>query len=166
MRSGFKRSDRVAAELRREIGSLVHQAVRDGLLPQISVSDVEITRDLAYATVWFTALRNADAQPAEAMLKEQMRELRMQLARRVRLRITPELRFRYDPSMEQGERIEELLRDAGASDRADDVVGDDADIDSESGAASGPASSPAASSDEPTPTPAPDSGDDGPEGSR
>lgn len=125
MRGGFKRSDRVAAELRREVGSLVHQAVRDGLLPQVSVSDVEITRDLAYATVWFTALRNADAQPAEAMFKDLSRELRMQLARRLRLRITPELRFRYDPSMEQGERIEELLRT-----RADDGAG------AESGAAS------------------------------
>lgn len=127
MRGGFKRSDRVAAELRREVGGLVHQATRDGLLPQISVSDVEITRDLAYATVWFTALRNADAQPAEAMLKDMAREFRMQLARRLRLRITPELRFRYDPSMEQGERIEELLRagaDAGPGTDADANAGD------------------------------------------
>lgn len=125
MRGGFKRSDRVAAELRREVGGLVHQAVRDGLLPQVSVSDVEITRDLAYATVWFTALRNADAQPAEAMLKDMARELRMQLARRLRLRFTPELRFRYDPSMEQGERIEELLRrdPAGPAAAPDDAGG-------------------------------------------
>lgn len=111
----FKRTDRVAAELRREIGLLVHQAVRDALLPQISVSDVEVTRDLAHATVWFTALNSADAGPAEALLKQSARDLRMQLASRLRLRATPELRFRYDTSVDQGERIEQLLRDGRRS---------------------------------------------------
>lgn len=112
-RSSFKRTDRVAAELRREVGTLVHQAVRDALLPEISVSDVEVTRDFAHATIYFTALDNAAAQPATAMLKEMARELRMQLAQRLRLRNTPELHFRYDSSVEQGERIEQLLRQSG-----------------------------------------------------
>jgi ribosome-binding factor A len=53
----FKRTDRVGAELRREIGLLVHAAVRDHGLPSVSVSDVEVTRDLDWATVWVTALQ-------------------------------------------------------------------------------------------------------------
>ena len=52
----FKRTDRVGAELRRELGLLVHAAVRDHALPSVSVSDVEITRDMEWATVWITAL--------------------------------------------------------------------------------------------------------------
>lgn len=112
-RTPFKRTDRVAAELRREVGLLVHQAVRDALLPELSVSDVEVTRDFSHATVYFTVLDNDSAGPALAMLKELGREFRMQLARRLRLRTTPELHFRYDTSVEQGERIDHLLRQAG-----------------------------------------------------
>lgn len=119
-RTPFKRTDRVAAELRREVGLLVHQAVRDALLPELSVSDVEVTRDFSHATVYFTVLDNASAGPALAMLKELGREFRMQLARRLRLRTTPELHFRYDTSVEQGERIDHLLRQAGVTPAADD----------------------------------------------
>ena len=111
-RTPFKRTDRVSAELRREVGMLVHQAVRDALLPEISVSDVEVTRDFSHATVYFTVLDNDSAAPAQAMLKEMAREMRMQLAKRLRLRNTPELHFRYDYSVEQGERIEKLLRES------------------------------------------------------
>lgn len=125
-RSSFKRTDRVGAELRREVGLLVHQAVRDVLLPEISVSDVEVTRDFAHATVYFTALDNAAAEPALAMLKELARDMRRQLAQRLRLRITPELHFRYDRSVEEGERIERLLREAGlGNDPAPAEGGDD-----------------------------------------
>lgn len=113
-RASFKRTDRVAAELRRELGTLVHHAVRDSLLPEISVSDVEVTRDFSHATVYFTALDNAAAEPAQALLKEMARELRRQLAARLRLRNTPELHFRYDNSVERGERIEQLLRESAA----------------------------------------------------
>jgi ribosome-binding factor A len=109
-RTSFKRTDRVGAELRREVGTLVHMAVKDGLLPDISVSDVEVTRDFSHATVYFTTLDNDAAAPAQKLLKEFAKEFRMQLAKRLRLRNTPELHFRYDDSVEKGERIEHLLR--------------------------------------------------------
>jgi ribosome-binding factor A len=115
-RTSFKRTDRVGAELRRELGVLVHQAVRDALLPQVSVSDVEVTRDFAHATVYFTVLDNDAAGPALAMLKQIGWELRKELASRLRLRTTPELHFKYDSSVEQGERIERLLRQSGVAD--------------------------------------------------
>ena len=52
----FHRTDRVSAQLRRELGTLVHVAVREHGLPSVSVSDVEVTRDLAHAKVFVTAL--------------------------------------------------------------------------------------------------------------
>src|SRR3546814_2885738 len=61
----FYRSDRVSAQLRRELGTLVHQAVREHGLPSVSVSDVEVTRDLAHAKVFVTALQ--PERSAEAM---------------------------------------------------------------------------------------------------
>ncbi|WP_448097987.1 30S ribosome-binding factor RbfA [Luteibacter yeojuensis] len=107
----FKRTDRVSAELRREIGLLVHAAVRDHALPSVSVSDVEVTRDLDWATVWVTALMPEQSAVAVKALKELAPEFRRALSRSMRLRRVPELKFKYDESVDTGERIERLLRE-------------------------------------------------------
>lgn len=109
----FKRTDRVGAELRRELGLLVHAAVRDHALPSVSVSDVEVTRDLDFATVWVTALQAERAKEAVKALNELAIEFRRTLSRSMRLRRVPELRFKYDDSVDKSERIERLLRDSG-----------------------------------------------------
>lgn len=123
----FKRTDRVGAELRRELGLLVHAAVRDHALPSVSVSDVEITRDMDWATVWITALQAEQAPEALKALKDLTGEFRRSLARGMRLRRVPELRFKYDDSVDKGERIESLLRDDASLARPDqDAAGDEA----------------------------------------
>ena len=109
----FKRTDRVSAELRRELGSLVHAAVRDHGLPSVSVSDVEVTRDLDWATVWITALRPEDSKEAMSALKDMAKEFRRELSKGSRMRRVPELRFKYDESVDLGERVERLLRESG-----------------------------------------------------
>jgi ribosome-binding factor A len=117
----FKRTDRVGAELRRELGLLVHAAVRDHALPSVSVSDVEVTRDMEWATVWITALQAEQASTALHALKELAGEFRRALSRSMRLRRVPELRFKYDDSVDKGERIDHLLRsDEPPADRADE----------------------------------------------
>lgn len=117
----FHRTDRVNAELRRELGTLVHELVRDHALPQASVSDVEVTRDLDVATVWVTALQPEKSAEVVKALKGMAKELRRELSRGSRMRRVPELRFKYDDSVDKGERIESLLRDSGppAADRED-----------------------------------------------
>lgn len=109
----FKRTDRVGAELRRELGLLVHAAVRDHALPSVSVADVEVTRDLDFATVWVTALQAERAKEAVKALNELAIEFRRALSRSMRLRRVPELRFKYDDSVDKSERIDRLLRDSG-----------------------------------------------------
>lgn len=106
----FHRTDRVSAQLRRELGTLVHEAVREHRLPSVSVSDVEVTRDLAHAKVFVTALMPEKSAEAVKGLKELAREIRMQLARAMKLRHVPELHFHYDDSVDRGERIDNLLR--------------------------------------------------------
>lgn len=108
----FKRTDRIGAELRRELGLLVHAAVRDHGLPSVSVSDVEITRDLDWATVWVTAMLPEQGLPAVKALNGISHEIRHSLARSgMRMRRVPELKFKYDDSVDKGERIELLLRE-------------------------------------------------------
>ncbi|HEX7340346.1 MAG TPA: 30S ribosome-binding factor RbfA [Rhodanobacteraceae bacterium] len=107
----FKRIDRINAQMRRELGQIVHQAVRDEGLPLVSVCDVETTKDLDVATVWVTTLDPAAATEAVKALREMAPELRYELAHAMRLRRVPELRFKYDDSIDKGERIDSLLRD-------------------------------------------------------
>jgi ribosome-binding factor A len=76
------------------------------------VSDVEVTRDMAHAKVFVTALQPERAREAIKALKALAPELRHQLAQAVKMRHVPELHFHYDESLDRGERIDQLLRDA------------------------------------------------------
>ena len=107
----FHRTDRVSAQLRRDLGQIVHQAVREHGLPSVSVSDVEISRDMAHAKVFVTALLPDQAPEAIKGLKALAPELRFQLAKAVRMRHVPELHFHYDDSVDRGERIDALLKE-------------------------------------------------------
>lgn len=110
-RKSFHRTDRVSAQMRRDLGTLVHEAVRELGLPSVSVSDVEVTRDLAHAKVFVTALQAERSAEAVKGLQEHAKEIRYQLAQAMKLRHVPELHFQYDDSVDRGERIDLLLRD-------------------------------------------------------
>ena len=109
----FHRTDRVSAQLRRELGTLVREAVSEHGLPSVSVSDVEVTRDMAHAKVFVTALQSERADEAMKGLKAVTHEIRFRLAKAVKMRHVPELHFEYDDSVDRGERIDNLLRDLG-----------------------------------------------------
>ena len=134
MKKTFHRTDRVSAQLRRELGAIVHAMVREHGLPSVSVSDVEVTRDLAHAKVFFTALQQERAKEALTGLRALVPEIRHELSRAVRMRHTPELHFVYDDSVDSGERIDTLLREIGDSDDVQDGADEDGDA---SGSASG-----------------------------
>ena len=121
----FYRSDRVSAQLRRELGTIVHEAVREHALPSVSVSDVEVTRDLAHAKIFVTVLQPEKAKETVKALKALAPEIRYQLARAVKMRHVPELHFHYDDSVDKGERIDQLLREPTPS-PDDDQPGDEA----------------------------------------
>ena len=110
-RKSFHRTDRVSAQMRRDLGTIVHEAVRELGLPSVSVSDVEVTRDLAHAKVFVTALQSEKSAEAVKGLKAHAKEIRFQLAHAMKLRHVPELHFEYDDSVDRGERIDALLRD-------------------------------------------------------
>ena len=133
MKKSFHRTDRVSAQLRRDLGLIVHQAVRNHGIPSVSVSDVEISRDLAHAKVFVTALLADQGPVAVKALKELAPELRYQLGKAVRMRHVPELHFFYDDSVDRGERIDSLLRESpapafdeadGEADSGDAPIGD------------------------------------------
>ncbi len=106
----FKRSDRVASQLQRELADLIRTQVKEPRLGMITVSDAEVSRDLAVAKVFVTFL--GAKEPAEtcvALLSTMVPMLRRELGKRLRIRNMPEIHFVYDDSIERGMRMDALL---------------------------------------------------------
>lgn len=114
----FQRTDRLSAQLRRELGAMVHEVVREAALPSASVSDVEVSRDLGHAKVFVTALQPERARDVVKGLNEHAREFRQRLGKMLRIRQVPELHFHYDASVDRGEKMDALLRAAARLDEA------------------------------------------------
>jgi ribosome-binding factor A len=106
----FSRSDRVASQIQREMADLLRTRIKDPELGMITVSDVELSRDLAVAKVYvsFLAARLAAPQCIRA-LGDHIPELRRELGKRLRIRVLPDIRFVYDDSIERGLRMDALL---------------------------------------------------------
>ena len=104
------RSERVAGLLRRELADILQRSF-EYELPSglISLTDVEVARDLSHAKVYVAVLEIEQAPEIIAFLNEHAGQVRHELGQRIRLRLTPALKFIHDTSSESGQRIEQLL---------------------------------------------------------
>ena len=108
-----RRQRRVAQLMREEI-TLITLELSDPRLALVSVTDVEVSSDLRHAHVFISHL--GDEEEMESVLKALRHaagHMRRELALRGTLRYVPELSFHWDSSVDQGQRIEELLRQIG-----------------------------------------------------
>jgi len=104
------RQKRVADRIRAELSELLFRDTKDPRLSMVTITDVTIDRDLAYAEVYVNAF-GAEERKDEVMfaLEHARGFLRSEIGARIRLRRTPDLRFHWDPSLEYGENIARLL---------------------------------------------------------
>lgn len=116
----FKRAERVGGQLRRELAQLVQFEVKDPGVGFVSISDVEVTRDLAHARVFVTVFEEDKAQESIEALNRAAGYLRRRLGKEMRIRAVPELHFLHDASVETGARMDELIASAVASDKGAD----------------------------------------------
>jgi ribosome-binding factor A len=136
-----KRNPRTDRQVRSVLAELLETEVADPRLTLVSITEVDVTPDHEVATVYYSTLDPAlvtrdhrrtggDRLPAAHEVEEGLAaaspRLRSMLARRLRLRVTPELRFRPDPVVEQAARVESLLRELGTD--ADRPGGAGADL--------------------------------------
>ncbi|MDD2168667.1 30S ribosome-binding factor RbfA [Glaesserella parasuis] len=108
----FSRADRVAQELQKEIAIILQREVKDPRIGMVTVSDVEISCDLAYAKVFVTFLFDSDESAVERGLEGLNKAsgyIRTLVGKAMRLRIVPELRFVYDQSLVEGMRMSNLV---------------------------------------------------------
>ena len=131
------RAQRIADQIQREIAVLIQLEVSDPRVGMVSVTGVDVSNDLAHAKIYITVLNslagdeqiNADTLSEPGVLDQLEIEenlkalkkasgfLRTLLAKRLRLRLVPKLQFYYDSSIEQGQRLSDLIDDALAADR-------------------------------------------------
>jgi ribosome-binding factor A len=110
----YKRSDRVADLLRREIAELLLRRVKDPRVAGVIVTGVELTPDLRYAKVFFCITGGCSDEVKENAtvgLSKAKGFMRQELGKRLYLRHLPQLDFQYDASFEYGEKIERLLKE-------------------------------------------------------
>jgi ribosome-binding factor A len=104
------RPQRVAELIKRELATLIARELEGELVHRVTLTDADVSRDLKNARLYFTVLGgNERAAEAQRLLNHAAGFLRHELKRRLVLRTIPELRFRYDESVERGARIEQLL---------------------------------------------------------
>jgi ribosome-binding factor A len=118
--AGSQRLRRVADQIQKELSGLLRTELKDPRVGMITLTGVEVSPDLAHARVFFTTLGDADALArTEAGLKRAAGFLRAELGHRLKLRVTPEVRFVYDASVERGARHSKLIDDAVAGKKED-----------------------------------------------
>ena len=110
-----QRLRRVADQIQRELSGLLRTELKDPRVGMITITGVEVSPDLAHAKVFFTTLGDAESLArTEAGLKRAAGFMRSELGHRLKLRVTPEVRFVHDPSVERGARLSKLIDDAVA----------------------------------------------------
>lgn len=104
------RQKRVAERLRQEISDLLQREIKDPRLALVSVTRVTIDRELSHADVYVSNLGEAaDHQVMLAALNSALGFIRREVGRRIRLRLTPQIVFHWDPGLENVEQIGQLL---------------------------------------------------------
>jgi ribosome-binding factor A len=113
---GVDRTRRVAELIRRALADIIRDRLPDRGLGLLSITATEVTRDLSRATVFISLLgEEEDQERVTKILNEESSALRHELSRTLNLRHTPEIKFRYDLSIERGARLSRLIDDLSIS---------------------------------------------------
>ena len=124
----YARTQRVADHLQRELANVIQREVRDPRLGMVSITGVEVSRDLAHARVFYTMLgadSSDEASESTEILNNAAGFLRSELSRDSAMRSVPRIRFYFDSSVGRGRRMEDLIRRAARADRELGLRNDD-----------------------------------------
>ena len=106
------RNERVRKTLMKEIADIIQKDLKDTRINGIvSITDLEMSHDNSFAKVYFSVFSPNDEQKQKTIeaLEENVPKIRYEVGKRIRLRLTPELRFIPDDSLERGARVSDLI---------------------------------------------------------
>ena len=122
------RPDRVADQIRGELGQLLAREVHDPGIGFVTITRVQVSPDIQQARVFYTALGDDKARRNSGQaLGRAVPFLRRQIGARLRLKRVPELKFLYDESIAGQDRVEQLLRDLHVDSPSSETVTHDDD---------------------------------------
>jgi len=111
----YSRGRRIADQIQRELSEIIRLEIKDPRVGLVTLTDVEVSQDNAYAKVFFTSFGEPVQQEAATRaLNHAAGFLRSRLAQRLKLRTVPQLRFEYDVSVEHGVKLSRLIDEAVA----------------------------------------------------
>ena len=103
------RNERVRKELMRDISDIFRKEVR-GLEGVVSIVDVEVSHDNSYAKVFYSVLGSPEQiEKDKNIIEKNTGKVRFEIGQRIRLRVTPEIKFIYSDGLEQGSRVLDLI---------------------------------------------------------
>lgn len=118
MAKEFSRTSRLGEQLQRELAQMIQFNLKDPRLGMVTLNQVKVSKDLSYADVYYTVMGakgETDAQVRQQtakILNDAAGFLRTELARFLKTRTTPQLRFHYDETLERGMHLDSLIRQA------------------------------------------------------
>jgi ribosome-binding factor A len=119
MKREYARTERVGEQVRRDLADLIRSSLDDPRMAMVSITDVEVSRDLGHARVFVTYIGDETLRDEiVADLNQAAGFLRAKLGRGLRLRTIPKLQFRYDQSVEHGSKLSALIDQAVETDAA------------------------------------------------
>ena len=111
-KGGGNRLNRINEELKREISNIInYEVTNSNVTGMVSVTSVKISPDLRFAKVYLSILNSRNTKQTLAALKSSSGFIRSRIAAKINLRVTPELVFELDESLEYGARIDTLLNE-------------------------------------------------------
>ncbi len=106
----FKRSTRIGEQILRDISILMQNELSDQIPGMVTFTHVRVSDDLQHATAYYSVLGKAtDREAVAGYFAHERKHLQHLIGRNLRLRRVPELTFKFDTSIEEGIRIEQLL---------------------------------------------------------
>ena len=124
MPKDFSRTSRLGEQIQREVAQMIQFEMKNPKLGMVTLNQVKVAKDLGYADIYFTVMGakgETDAEiraTASKILNEAAGYLRSELAKILRTRVTPQLRFHHDESMERGHFLTGLIKQARSEDDA------------------------------------------------
>ena len=109
MKRSSGRPRKLGDQIQRELSDLLARELRDPRVGMITITSVDVSPDISHAQVFFTLLEKEKLEDTVHGLRRAAGFLRSQLAKRIKLYTTPELRFVYDESVERGDRLSRLI---------------------------------------------------------
>ena len=113
----YARGDRLASQIQRELARLVRTELKDPRLSMTSILEVQVSKDLSHARVFFSVLDPEDAADCLAALSSASGFLQHEIGKTLKSRLTPKLSFIYDDTDIRGRQLSDLIDSALASDR-------------------------------------------------